>query len=104
MRQKIVAGNWKMNKTLREGTFLCEAIINGVNAFNGVSIILAVPYIHLAKCAELTQHSENISVAAQNCSQHKQGAFTGEISAEMISSTGAKYVIIGHSERRQYFK
>jgi triosephosphate isomerase len=103
MEPKIVAGNWKMNKNLQEGIELTKDIINKTNQIpNDVTIIIGPPYIHLEKAASLTKDSR-IKVAAQNCSSEEKGAFTGEVSAEMIKSTGAEYVILGHSERRAYF-
>lgn len=105
MRKKIVAGNWKMNKTFAEGVELAREINNYVryNGGNkGVTIILGPPFILLAKVADNVTESF-ISVSAQNCAAEKSGAYTGEISADMVASTGAKYVIIGHSERRSYY-
>ena len=105
MRKRIVAGNWKMNKTYAEGIELARDINEYVRYKEGaemVCIILGTPYIHLAKVAHnLTE--PNISVAAQNCATKESGAYTGEISAEMVASTGAKSVILGHSERRSYY-
>jgi triosephosphate isomerase len=105
MRQKIVAGNWKMNKTYDEGLELAREVneyLRYKEGAEGVSVILGTPFIHLAKVAHnITE--PNLSVAAQNCAAEKGGAYTGEISAGMIASTGAKYVIIGHSERRAYY-
>ena len=102
MRRKIVAGNWKMNKNLEEGIALIDGII-AIPASAEVLKIIACPFIHLAAAAEKLKHIHGFEVAAQNCSQHESGAYTGEVSAAMIRSTGATHVIIGHSERRQYF-
>ncbi len=102
MRQLIVAGNWKMNKNLTEGIALTKAIAKGDRPDN-VLVILGVPAIHLSAACETVQTAENMEIAAQNCHQATSGAYTGEISADMIQSTGAQYVIIGHSERRAYF-
>lgn len=103
MRHKIVAGNWKMNKNLQEGIELTKEIIDLVNQLpEEISVIIGPPGTHLEKIAALTKNTR-VKVAAQNCSSEEKGAFTGEISAEMIRSTGAEYVIIGHSERRAYF-
>lgn len=104
MRRRIIAGNWKMNKTLNEGTDLVKSINNYFSnkADESVEVIICTPFIHLvdaSKCIDVG----NISIGAQNCSDKESGAFTGEISASMIRSTGADYVIIGHSERRSYF-
>ncbi|HDY87886.1 MAG TPA: triose-phosphate isomerase [bacterium] len=94
-----------MNTTLSEGIKLVSEIKDLLtqSPANDVVIIVAPPYTHLQKIVELTDDS-NICVAAQNCSHEPKGAYTGEISAEMIRSAGAEYVIIGHSERRAYFK
>jgi len=102
MRKKIVAGNWKMNKTLAGGLKLVDELV-GASANNAVLKIIAPPFIHLAALADKLKSRSDFAVAAQNCHQLQNGAYTGEVSAEMIASTGAKYVIIGHSERRLYF-
>ena len=100
MRKKIVAGNWKMNKNLNEGTNLVNELLEKLRHLQSdVEVILGVPFTHLYKLASI---SDKFSVSAQNCSAQKSGAFTGEISTKMIQSTGAKYVILGHSERRAY--
>ncbi len=105
MRKKIVAANWKMNKTFQQGLALIDEIANDDTIYsnNNVLKIIAPPFIHLASISEKLKNKNNFAVAAQNCHYQASGAFTGEISAEMISSAGAKYVIIGHSERRNYF-
>jgi len=104
MRQKIVAGNWKMNKTLEEGQKLTSEIVHMAKkeVVDNVQAIIASPYIHLATLAGLVKNSEKVSLAAQNVSQHTSGAYTGEISCDMLKSVGVKYVILGHSERREY--
>ena len=100
MRKKIVAGNWKMNKNLSEGTDLANELSEKLtSSASDVEIILGVPFTHLDKIASI---SDKFSVSAQNCSAQESGAYTGEISTKMILSTGAKYVILGHSERRAY--
>lgn len=103
MRRNIVAGNWKMNNTLDEGLRLIKAI--NVNAkktdVNGVQIIVATPFIHLSKAVE--EAVSPVRIAAQNCASEASGAYTGEVSAKMIRSTGTEYVILGHSERRAYY-
>ncbi len=103
MRKHIVAGNWKMNKTLPEGIDLIEELNSALNetAIN-CEVIIAPPFIHLATAAQLADGGK-LQVAAQNCSDKEQGAYTGEVSAAMVKSTGASYVIIGHSERRAYY-
>jgi triosephosphate isomerase (TIM) len=104
MRRKIVAGNWKMNTVIQDGLDLAESVKK--NAEKGlpenVMLILAPPFTHLAGLKNILP--DNIGLAAQNCASEKSGAFTGEVSAAMVASTGAKYVIIGHSERRLYFR
>jgi triosephosphate isomerase len=105
MRKKIVIGNWKMNKSLSEGVQLVDAIISELNTSNATDVlkVIAPPFVHLATVAEKIKSIINFEVAAQNCHQIEKGAYTGEVSAEMIASAGANYVIIGHSERRNYF-
>ena len=103
MRKKIVAGNWKMNNTLEEGIVLAGQINDLVEKteLNGVDVVIGTPFIHLTEVNKLV--SGKIGVAAQNCADEVSGAYTGEISASMIKSTGSKYVILGHSERREYY-
>ena len=103
MRQKIVAGNWKMNKTLQEGVELAKNV-NDILAKNApkCTVILGTPFIHLTEVVK-TVDSKNIKVAAENCADKASGAYTGEVSAAMVKSTGAQYVILGHSERRTYY-
>ncbi len=101
MRKKIVAGNWKCNTTLQEGIALAKEVNNVVNTSN-VHVILGTPFIHLTEVVKLTTNKA-IAVAAQNCAAEAKGAFTGEVSAAMVKSTGATYVILGHSERRGYY-
>ena len=104
MRKKIVAGNWKLNNTMEEGQKLTSEIANMINdeLRDDVTVILGTPYIHLASASKLAANTKKLHVAAQDCSTHESGAFTGEISVGMIESTGATFVIIGHSERREY--
>ena len=101
MRTKMVAGNWKMNKNLQEGIELIEELKAQVKEPK-CAVVIATPFIHLTKAAELLQGSP-IAVAAENCADKEKGAFTGEVSAAMVASTGATYCILGHSERRQYY-
>jgi triosephosphate isomerase len=102
MRQQIVAGNWKMNKTFAEGIELIQHVLESLPQPRGL-VVFATPYIHLFEAGKLLQGRNGIHLAAQNCHYESRGAYTGEISAAMIASVGAGYVIIGHSERRQYF-
>ena len=103
MRKKIVAGNWKMNTTLNEGVGLAKDVND---ALKGVEpkceVIICVPFTHLASVNGVID-SSRLGLGAENCADHKSGSYTGEVSAAMVASTGAKYVILGHSERRQYY-
>jgi triosephosphate isomerase (TIM) len=103
MRKKIVAGNWKMNMTKDEGYALVHGIIDGLPADANAEVILAPPYLFLAPVAKMLKADGPIYLAAQNCHHQKDGAYTGEVSAELLSSFGVTHVILGHSERRQYF-
>ena len=105
MRQKIVAGNWKMNKTLEEATALASEVMAMVadEVKGDVKVILCTPFPYLLTIKNLLGNTVRISLAAQNCSEHESGAYTGEVSAGMLKSLGVPYVILGHSERRQYF-
>ncbi len=100
--KNIVAGNWKMNLSFSEGEILASEIMKGFDS-NEVQLILAPPYTHLQRIAMMAGHHKNIEVAAQNCNENGSGAFTGEISVDMLTSIGVKYVIIGHSERREIY-
>lgn len=102
MRKKIVAGNWKMNKNLQEGVALAKELTEVVKNPN-CGVIICTPFIHLASVAEVIKGSA-IELGAENCADKASGAYTGEVSAEMVKSTGAEYVILGHSERREYYK
>jgi triosephosphate isomerase (TIM) len=101
MRQKIVAGNWKMNTSLNEGLELALAVnkLAGDKKTNAV-VIIAPPFTHLS---EIKKVLTNVKLAAQNCASEKSGAYTGEVSVDMIKSIGAEYVILGHSERRSFY-
>lgn len=105
MRQKIVAGNWKMNKTLEEANILASEVIGMVadEVKGNVKVIFCTPFPYLHSIKNLLGSNTRISVGAQNCSEHESGAYTGETSAVMLRSINIPYVIIGHSERRQYF-
>jgi triosephosphate isomerase len=102
-RQKIVAGNWKMNKTLQEAKTLVEQITNQVND-DEVTKIIIPPFPFLESVKSSITNKPNFYIGAQNCHTNASGAFTGEISASMLSSVGCEYVLVGHSERRQYFQ
>jgi triosephosphate isomerase (TIM) len=104
MRKKIVAGNWKMNMDLAEGLKFTSSIDKYFREkpSDKALVILCTPYIHLAGAAETLKHGK-VALGAQNCASEASGAYTGEVSAWMIKSTGAEYVIIGHSERRSYY-
>jgi triosephosphate isomerase len=103
MRKKIVAGNWKMNKSLAEAEALTRELVAGIATIQNVpGVVLCVPFPYLQPVKALLAGSR-LEVGAQNCSEHESGAYTGEVSAAMIQSMGIPYVIIGHSERRQYF-
>jgi triosephosphate isomerase len=103
MRKKIVAGNWKMNMDLSEGLKFAETINNYFKSKpTKTGVILCTPFIHLAGVSEILKNGK-VSLGAQNCASEPSGAYTGEVSPQMIWSTGARYVIIGHSERRTYY-
>lgn len=101
MKNKIIAGNWKMNKTRTEAETLIKALIPLVADTNN-TVIICVPYTDLCTAVELTRGT-NIHVGAQNCHWKESGAFTGEIAPSMLKEIGVEYVVIGHSERRTYF-
>ena len=103
MRRKIVAGNWKMNTTPQEGA----ALLKNVVALKGgikpeVELIVCVPFTHIC-CGTEGAKEAGIAVGAQNCADHDKGAYTGEVSAAMLAAIGVEYVILGHSERREYY-
>ena len=103
MRKKIVAGNWKMNKNLQEGVALATELNEVLTADKpNCDVIICTPFIHLATVSNIIDHTV-IGLGAENCADKEKGAFTGEVSAEMVKSTGAGYVILGHSERREYY-
>lgn len=104
-RKTIIAGNWKMNMTLDDGLSLAIAIKSHLQAEGDPNklAILCPPFIHLNHLVELLREDEQILVGAQNCHQAESGAYTGEVSAAMLASIGVPFVILGHSERRQYF-
>ena len=102
MRKKIVAGNWKMNKSLQEGVALVNELKEVVKEPK-CEVVVCTPFIHLATVAEMLKGTP-MKLGAENCADKASGAYTGEVSAEMVKSTGAEYVILGHSERREYYK
>ncbi|MDR2584607.1 MAG: triose-phosphate isomerase [Prevotellaceae bacterium] len=103
MRQKIVAGNWKMNTTIEEGMALAQSLLERSSEIpQRVTMVVAPPFTHLYAVNQQIRESK-IKLGAQNCATHENGAYTGEVSAQMISSVGCQYVIIGHSERREYY-
>lgn len=103
MRKKIVAGNWKMNTTLAEGVGLAKDVNEALKKVTPkCDVIICVPFTHLASVNGVID-ANLLGLGAENCADHAKGAYTGEVSAEMVASTGATYVILGHSERRQYY-
>ena len=103
MRKFIVAGNWKMNTTVPEGVALAKAVVEKSAVLPGnVSLIVAPPFTHLSSVAEALEGSK-VGLSAQNCADKTKGAYTGEVSVDMLTSVGCQYTILGHSERRQYY-
>jgi triosephosphate isomerase len=105
MRKNIVAGNWKMNTDLQEGLKLAQEInalvVKGINNPN-TGVVIAPPYTHLASISQQI-NTDKITLAAQNCAAEAKGAYTGEVSVQMLKAVGVKAVILGHSERRAYY-
>lgn len=102
MRKNIVAGNWKMNTTVQEGVTLAKEVSAALSAAHKCDVVICVPFTHLVPVADVIDKSV-LGLGAENCADHDKGAYTGEVSAAMVASTGADYVILGHSERRQYY-
>ncbi len=105
MRNKIVAGNWKMNTTVKEGVFLASQINNhlkDIELRNDVQVVISPPFTHLTFVCQVIDKSK-ILLAAQNCADESEGAYTGEISATMLKDLGCNAVILGHSERRAFY-
>tara|TARA_B110000467_G_scaffold157214_1_gene171688 strand:+ start:878 stop:1633 length:756 start_codon:yes stop_codon:yes gene_type:complete len=102
MSRKLVAGNWKMNLTVTDGISLAKELEANLlaNPVSEVKVVLGVPFTHLTAVSQVVEGE--VAVSAQDCSAQESGAFTGEVSASMVASTGAEYVILGHSERREY--
>src|SRR4051812_44849053 len=104
MRKQIAAANWKMNLTLQQAEALIDDLLKTEYSFGKNQLaVVAVPFPYLINIKDKLAASDNIFVAAQNCYSKKSGAYTGETSAEMLHSIGVDYVILGHSERREYF-
>jgi triosephosphate isomerase len=104
MRKKIVAGNWKMNLNLTEGLQLVDDLLKNMPQLSEErQVVIAPPFIHIVPVAAKLKDTDNIYLAAQNCYSENAGAFTGEVAAPMLKSAGATFVILGHSERREYF-
>lgn len=105
MRKKIVAGNWKMNTSLQEGIELAKSIneLAAKDTDNEIGLVIAPPFLHLTEVNKVID-ADRICLAAQNCASEAKGAYTGEVSPAMLKSAGVKAVIIGHSERRSYYK
>lgn len=103
MRKKIVAGNWKMNTTVPEGVALAKAVAEkSAQVSENVGLIVGVPFTHIVPVAEALKGS-NVGLSAENCADKEKGAYTGEVSASMLVSAGCQWVILGHSERREYY-
>jgi triosephosphate isomerase len=102
MRRVIIAGNWKMHKNIGESIDLANLIKRLVYDINEVEIVVCPPYVSLSDVKEVIMET-NVKLGAQDCYWEKEGAFTGEVSAPMLKDAGCSYVIIGHSERRQFF-
>jgi triosephosphate isomerase len=104
MRKQIAAANWKMNKTFQDGKELLETIVNGIeNLSSDQQVIFAVPYPYLMESKKSINNKNNVFIAAQNCHHKTSGAYTGEVSVDMLDSIGINYCVVGHSERREYF-
>lgn len=104
MRKQIAAANWKMNLTLQQGETLLDTIIATPHSLtDNQQAVFAVPFPYLAMAQQKLAGKKNVFVAAQNCYSKKNGAYTGETSVEMLQSLGIRYIVLGHSERREYF-
>lgn len=102
MRKKIVAGNWKMNKTHTEAVETLKELANLVEGIEGVGVVIGTPFTALSEAVKATEGTK-VEIAAQNMNPKDSGAYTGEISPSMLTALGVKYVILGHSERREYY-
>jgi len=103
MRKNIVAGNWKMNLNREEGIKLVEEVISLVSSDNNVELVFSPSFLYLHKVNKMCVNDNLLQTASQNISHNDSGAFTGEVSAQMVNSLNVKYTILGHSERREYF-
>ena len=104
MRKQIAAANWKMNKTFQDGKELLENIVNGIeNLSTDQQVIFAVPYPYLMESKKVVTNKNNVFISAQNCHHKTSGAYTGEVSVDMLESIGIDHCVVGHSERREYF-
>jgi triosephosphate isomerase len=104
MRKQIAAANWKMNLTYQQGMSLLQTLVSAdISLKKSHTVVFAVPYPYLEMAIATVRNKENYSIAAQNCSDKKSGAYTGEVSAEMLKSLEIQYCLVGHSERREYF-
>lgn len=103
MRKNIVAGNWKMNLNRAEGIALVEDVLARLPTDNNTHVVFAPSFVYLHKVAKMCANTSKVVAAAQDCSANEKGAFTGEVSASMLASCGARYVVLGHSERRANF-
>ena len=103
MRKNIVVGNWKMNLNREEGIKLVEEVISLVSSDNNVEVVFSPSFLYLHKVNKMCANDNLLQTASQNISHNESGAFTGEVSAQMVNSLNVKYTILGHSERREYF-
>jgi len=104
MRKQIAAANWKMNLTYQQGATLLQTLVSAeISLKENHVAVFAVPFPYLEMAIDTVQHKKNYFISAQNCSNKKSGAYTGEVSAEMLKSIEVNYCLVGHSERREYF-
>jgi len=103
MRKTLIAGNWKLNKSPKESVKLVRSIGMGLHGVDSCEVLVCPPYVSLPAVNEIINDFP-IALGAQNCADHSEGAYTGEISAEMLSEVGCKYVIVAHSERREHYQ
>lgn len=103
-RQKIIAGNWKMNLTLEEAKHIASSVTLKISEFDDTKVVFFSPFPYLSEVKAICNIQKNAFIGAQNCYTQASGAYTGEVSAKMLASVGCNYVLVGHSERRLYFK